>query len=193
MRVAILGGSGKLGQGFAARLARTPHDHVIGSRDPAKGKSNAEAAEWCEIAVITIPYRAHRALLGPLTEPLQSKIVIDTTVPIDPSNALQVKTETGASAAEEAAMTLERSDVFSAFHTISHRLLHHPEVSHDVLVAGPSSRKQEVLELIRSMNLRPIDAGPLAIAGLLEQLTVLLLSINKQNKVKESGFKITGV
>jgi predicted dinucleotide-binding enzyme len=54
-------------------------------------------------------------------------------------------------------------------------------------------RKSEVMELIRSKELRPIDAGPLEIAGHLERMTVLLLSINKANKVKESGIQITGI
>ena len=49
------------------------------------------------------------------------------------------------------------------------------------------------MELIRSMALRPIDAGPLEVAGHLERMTVLLLSINKANKVKESGIQITGI
>jgi predicted dinucleotide-binding enzyme len=43
------------------------------------------------------------------------------------------------------------------------------------------------------MSLQPIDAGPLAVAAHLERLTVLLLSINKANRVKESGIKITGI
>ena len=35
--------------------------------------------------------------------------------------------------------------------------------------------------------------NPLEIAGHLERMTALLLSINKANKVKESGLKITGI
>jgi predicted dinucleotide-binding enzyme len=49
------------------------------------------------------------------------------------------------------------------------------------------------MDLIRSMNLRPIDAGPLEIAGILERMTVLLISINKQYNVRESGLKIEGL
>jgi predicted dinucleotide-binding enzyme len=43
------------------------------------------------------------------------------------------------------------------------------------------------------MALWPIDAGPLEVAGHLERMTVLPLSINKANKVKESGIQITGI
>jgi len=62
-----------------------------------------------------------------------------------------------------------------------------------VLVAGGENGKQQVMQLIREMKLRPIDAGPLEAARLLERMTALLISINKQNKVKESGLKVTGV
>ena len=124
----------------------------------------------------------------------QGKIVIDATVPIDPANMLQTRTETGKSAAEETADILGNPDVFSAFQTISHRILRNPEArDYDVLIGGPDTRKDQIIELVRSMNLRPVNAGPLAVAPHLERMTLLLLSINKANKVKESGIKITGI
>lgn len=205
MKIAILGGTGKLGLGFALRLSKTGHEAAIGSRDATKaeeaaktvpgvrGTTNIDAAAWCEAALVAVPYEGHRALLQPLREQLRGKIVIDATVPIDPANILQIKTDSGKSAAEETAGIVTGAEVFAGFQTISHRILRHPDVSHDVLVAGGNARKPEVMELIRSMGLRPIDAGPIEVAGYLEQMTVLLLSINKANRVKESGIKITGI
>ena len=206
MRVAILGGSGKLGLGLAQRLRISGHEVRIGSRDPSRaveaakslggdvvGTTNADAAAWCEVAVVSVPYSGHRALLEPIQNALAGKVIIDATVPIDPANMLQTKTETGKSAAEETAAIVAGADTFAAFQTISHRILRQRDVSHDVLVAGGASRKADVMELIRSLNLRPIDTGPLEVAGHLERMTVLLLSINKANKVKESGIKIAGI
>jgi NADPH-dependent F420 reductase len=206
MRIGILGGTGKLGLALALRLHRNGHQVQIGSRDRAKameaakslaesiaGASNAEAAAWCEVAFISVPYAGHRLLLESVREELRAKIIIDATVPIDPANILQLKTDTGKSAAEETASLISDADVFAAFQTISHRVLRQPEHAHDVLVAGNTGGKSTVVELIRSLNLKPIDAGPLEVAGHLEHITVLLLSINKANKVKESGIKITGI
>jgi hypothetical protein len=206
MKIAILGGTGKLGQAFAQRLvAKTTHGAAIGSRDVAKASeaarplqhvqafTNADAATWCDMAFVSVPYSGHRALLAPLSEALHGKIVIDATVPLDPQNLLQVKTESGTSAAEEAAGWIPGADVYAAFHTISHRILRQPDLTHDVLVAGAARRKPEVMELIRNMGLRAIDAGPVEVAGHLERMTALLLSINKANRVKESGIKITGI
>jgi 8-hydroxy-5-deazaflavin:NADPH oxidoreductase len=206
MKIAILGGTGKLGLALAARLHSSGYDVLIGSREVLKaeeaarligervsGLSNAAAAAQSDAAFIAVPYSGHRALLQPYGEELRGKMVIDTTVPIDPANILQIKTESGLSAAEETAAMLPGAEVFGAFHTISHRVLRQIEASHDVLVAGAAQRKPDVIDLIRSMKLKPIDAGPLQVAGHLERMTVLLLSINKANKVKESGIKITGI
>ncbi len=206
MKIAILGGTGKLGLGFAGRLVRTGHDVAIGSRDQAKAgeaaaaigggvlaMTNSASAAWCGVALVSIPYAGHRALLEPLRNELRGKIVIDATVPIDPANMLQIKTESGKSAAEETASFAEGASVYAAFQTVSHRILQQPGVLHDVLVAGGAERKSEVMDLIRSMGLRPVNAGPIEVAGHLERMTVLLLSINKANKVKESGIKITGI
>jgi hypothetical protein len=206
MKVAILGGTGKLGLGLAQRLHRSGHLVTIGSRDAAKAveaartvdphveaATNDAAAAWCEAAIISVPYRAHRFLLESVREGLNGKIVIDATVPIDPANILQIRTESGRSAAEETAASISNADVFAAFQTVSHRVLRAVDVSHDVLVAGSATRKADVMNLIRGMNLHPVDAGPIEVAGHLERMTVLLLSINKANKVKESGIKITGI
>jgi len=206
VKIAILGGSGKLGQAFAARLRQTGHEVAIGSRDPAKaeeaaakagtgvrGMTNKDAAQWSDMAIVSVPYAGHRSLFESLKESLNRKVIIDATVPIDPENIFQIKTASGKSAAEETAAIVKGADVFAAFQTISHRVLRQPDVTHDILVAGGSARKGELLDLIRSLGLHPIDAGSLEIASHLERMTVLLLSINKANHIKESGIKITGV
>jgi NADPH-dependent F420 reductase len=206
MKVAILGGTGKLGLALAVRLSKTAHEVAIRSCDAAKaeeaamgigagvqGMTNSGAAAWSEVAFISVPYGSHRSLLESAREKLQRKIIIDATVPIDPANLLQIRSETGKSAAEEAAAIVDSPDVFAAFQTTSHRVLRRSDTMEDVLVAGSSTRKHEVVDLIRSMGLHPVDAGPLEVAGHLERLTVLLLAINKANKVKESGIKITGI
>jgi NADPH-dependent F420 reductase len=205
MKIAILGGTGKLGIAFALRLSQSGHEVTIGSRDAVKaeeaaktipgirGVTNSDAAFGCDAALVSVPYAGHGALFESLKDSLRGKIIIDATVPIDPANMLQIKTQSGKSAAEEAASLVPGADVFAAFQTVSHRVLRQRELTHDVLVAGSASRKGEVMELVRTMGLHPIDAGLIEVAGHLERMTVLLLSINKANRVKESGIKITGI
>jgi NADPH-dependent F420 reductase len=206
MKVAILGGTGKLGLAFAIRLSKSEHEVVIGSRDAAKAVeaamtvgthvralTNVEAANWGDAAFVSVPHASHRSLLESVRPQLQGKIIVDATVPIDPANILQIRSNSGKSAAEETAAIIDSAHVFAAFQTTSHRVLRRADAVEEVLIAGGSSRKAEVMQLIRSMGLPPIDAGPLEVARHLERLTVLLLSINKANKVKESGIKITGL
>ena len=199
MKIAIIGGTGKLGLGFVTRFSRTAHEVVIGTRDVSKAQTtaktlaNAEAAAWCNAAIVTVPYAAHQTILSPLKVPLLGKIVIDATVAIDPQNVFRPGAGSGSSAAEETNVLLGGSDVYAAFQTISHRILRDPQHLEDVLVAGSPRRKAEVMQLIRDLNLRPVDAGPLEAAYLLECMTLLLISINRQNKVKESGLKVTGI
>ena len=69
----------------------------------AVGMTNEAAASWCDLAVLTLPYHAHHKVLEELRSALSGKIVIDTTVPIDPDNLSQTRTKSTLSAAEEAA------------------------------------------------------------------------------------------
>src|SRR6185436_18314470 len=161
MKIAIIGGSGKLGMGFVARLGMTKHEVAIGTRDVSKVEAavraltNSDAAAWCDAALVTVPYAAHRAIVGPLKAPLAKKLVIDATVPIDFQNLFRPRTESGNSAAEETLAMLGESDVYAAFQTISHRILQDPGHSEDTMVAGPTGRKTDVMQLIRDLNLRP--------------------------------------
>jgi len=206
MKIAIIGGSGKLGLGCATRLLHGTHQVVIASRDIAKAReaaarlggaiqpmSNESGAAWCDVAILTVPYAAHRIIVAALKDALAGKIVIDATVPLNYENIFQMNTESGKSAAEESHAILEKAHVFAGFQTISHRTLRKAEHVEDVLIAGPSNRKPEVMQLVRDMNLRPIDTGPLEAAALLERMTALLISINKQNNSKDAGLKVTGI
>jgi NADPH-dependent F420 reductase len=202
MKVAVIGGTGKLGLGLMKRLGQTHHEVAIGSRDVVKARqvvgtgmvlSNVDAAAWCDAAIVTIPYAGHRAMLETLVTQLRGPLVIDSSVPLIKEDFFRIRTESGKSAAEEASALLDGSYVFAAFQTLSHRLLRRPEEGADVLVAGGAERNSDVFQLINDMKFRPIYAGPLKAAGLLESMAALLISINKENNVKDSGIKITGI
>src|SRR3989442_8368888 len=77
-RVAIIGGTGRLGLGLARRLQAAAVEVVIGSRGPARaetvaqsiglparvGQSNVEAAGSAEVIIVTVPYDAHAQILS---------------------------------------------------------------------------------------------------------------------------------
>jgi NADPH-dependent F420 reductase len=86
--------------------------------------------------------------------------------------------------------------VVSALHTVSAAALADldHELDEDVLVAGDKGdAKRTVAELIRRIpGLRPVNAGRLETARLIEGLTPLLISVNARYKT-HAGIRVTGL
>jgi NADPH-dependent F420 reductase len=93
-------------------------------------------------------------------------------------------------------MVPEGVTVVSALHTISAAALADldHELDEDVLVAGDKGdAKRAVAELIaRIPGLRPVNAGRLETARMIEGITPILISINSRYKTT-AGVKMTGL
>ena len=213
MRIAILGGTGKEGGGLALRWARE-EEILIGSRNIekaqracaelneelgaplVKGGLNRWAAEEADMAVLTVPYSAHRATLSDVRDALAGKILIDTTVPIDPKSPTRLR-NAGQSAAEEAQEILgPEVHVAAAFETVSFTLLRDlgKKPEGDVLVCSDhEDAKGVALNLVGLCGFRAIDGGPLSNARVVEAMTPMLIHINRRYKVKHAGFRVSGL
>lgn len=213
--IALLGGTGKEGKGLAYRWARAGYKVLIGSRTPSKaveaadelnkmlgdqaqieGLENPEAARIADIAVLTVPYAAHRATLENLKETLQGKLLIDVTAPLVPPQVSKVQMPEAGSATQEARAILgEGVEVCAAFQIISHKLLLGDEkVECDVLVTGTSKEaRARTIELVEAAGLAGWDAGPIENSVVVEGLTSVLIGINKKYGSTHAGIKITGV
>jgi NADPH-dependent F420 reductase len=215
-KIGIIGGTGNEGKGLAFRWAQAGHEVFIGSRQKEKaqkavedvqqllgdekvlivGLDNSEAVKACEIAVITVPYVAHRSTLEALKDDLQGKILIDVVVPIVPPKVTKVQMPPDGSAAQEAQAILgDACYVVDAFQNISYeRLIGSGDVDCDVLVCGRGkAARQVVLELVADTGLKGWDAGPIENAVVVEGLTSILIGLNIQYKVHASGIQITGI
>ena len=214
MNIAILGGTGKEGAGLATRWALVGHSIIIGSRDaeraktkaaelreathklPIMGESNVEAARLGAVVVIALPALGLAATLPEVREGCRDKVVISTVVPLTFGGPRLHTPPPAGSSAEEAQALLPEAKVVAAFHHIAaHELAEadHP-IECDLLLCGAdAAAKETVAELARSMGLRPIDVGALSNAGPLEGITAILATINRRYKLKNSGFKITGL
>lgn len=215
MDVAILGGTGKEGSGLALRWARAGHRILIGSRDRERartrarelaahldgaaiaGLTNEEAARAGEVVVVAVPHAGHRALLEGLRDPLRGKVVLDTVVPLDFGSPRLYAPPPEGSAAEEAQAVLgPEARVVAALHQIAaHELqaLDHPLDADAPLCGDDPEAKRVAAGLIESLGVRALDAGPLAMASVLEGLTALLVRLNRRYKVKGAGLRITGL
>jgi len=208
MKVAILGGTGKEGQGLALRFAAHGRSVVLGSRDAEKGRrvaeelnarlssslvtgtTNSEAARDGAVIVSTLPYPGHIETAGELRDSLAGKLVVTATIRWPPSlDGLP-------SAAEELAGALDGSTrVAAAFQTVSASSLKTLEGEpEDVLVfADAAETRREAVVLVDSTGLRGVEAGPLEKTRVAEALTGVLLGINKIYGVKSTGIRITGL
>jgi len=206
----FVGGTGPEGTGLALRFAAAGHPVIIGSRDAGraqevaarlsggiKGEENAQAVSATHVVFLTVPYPAQAGLLPSLAEAIGSRVVINTIAPVvfEKGRPRPVAVPDG-SAAQEAQRLLPNARVVAAFHHLSAK--HLANLSHplegDVLVCGDDREaKQAAMELVRELReLRPVDAGDLAYASVLESVTALLIGINRRYRT-ESGVRITGL
>ncbi len=196
MRIAIIGGTGKLGTGLAS-LLRKNHELYIGSRDPAKAEAAAEAAgvkggeshsvaDLCDAAILTIPPEAIESL-GSFEKQLSGKLVVSPIVPMREEGGIFYYREGQVSAAQQVASALRSSRVSAALHTVPSRFLKHPEkLDVDVLIAADERRTfEETAEIVKCLgSVRPLYAGPLSTASSLERITPLLLNLAKLNGIR---------
>jgi 8-hydroxy-5-deazaflavin:NADPH oxidoreductase len=217
--IPIVGGTGALGYGLALRWAKAGVPVVIGSRSAERaaeaagrlreavpgaaveGLENEEAAQRGPVVFLSVPFRAQSENLNNLRGALSAdQLLVDCTVPLAAAVGGKATRSLGVwqgSAAQQAQeMVPEGVSVVAALHTVSAPTLNDPEaeLDEDVLLCGDRRQdKARVAGLIGEIaGLRTVDAGPLEAARIVEQLTPLLISINRRYK-SHAGIRITGL
>ncbi len=212
----FLGGTGPEGKGLALRLAMAGEATMIGSRDAArgaaaaaelaalapgtsiKGSDNAGAAAAGEVVFLAFPYEGQRTTLEQLGAALAGKIVVSVIAPMTferGKGAQAVEVEAG-SAAQEAQAMLPDSQVVAAFQNVSAEELQNQDVNMEgdvVVCSDHPEAKKLVMDLADKIaSLRGVDGGGLANAKYVEQITPMLVNINRIYKA-HSSIKIVGI
>jgi 8-hydroxy-5-deazaflavin:NADPH oxidoreductase len=217
--IPIIGGTGALGYGLALRWARAGRAVVIGSRSEERaaeaarklsnlapdaeieGLRNDMAAKQGPVVFLTVPFRAQSENLNNLRESLEpGQLLVDCTVPLAAAVSGKATRSLGVwqgSAAQQAQeMVPDGVTVVAGLHTISAPMLADTgaELAEDVLLCGDrKSDKAQVAGLIEEIpGLRAVNAGPLEMARIVEQLTPLLISINARYKT-HAGIRISAL
>lgn len=210
--IAILGGAGHEGTGLALRWAKAGHQILIGSRSPeraaqaaaginaqlgreaARGLDNASAAAAGDLVVLTVPAEAQIPTLESVAPALAGKILVDATARVDAKNP---KPPTGRPAARAAQDLLGPAvRVVAAFQNVPAYALKklEMELASDVLVCGDDpDAKQQVIRLAEAAGMQAYDAGGLDNAVVVEGLTAIIISLNKQYKSKTGGIRVSGI
>jgi NADPH-dependent F420 reductase len=165
------------------------------------GFENTQACAQASVVVLAVPFTGQAGILKSIKDSLKNAILVDTTVPLAATvggRATRMLNVWQGSAAQQAReLAPPATPVVAAFHNLSAEALQDLSVTPDcdVLVCGDDKPAKETLSsLVRLIpGLRPIDAGPLETARIVESITALLISLNRQYKTRHSGIRITGI
>jgi len=214
MKIGIVGGTGDIGEGMALRFSPV-FDIIVGSREKDKaeatcrlgtetlkcrgqtcsltGVSNQEAVDKADVVILAIPFKHLASTLEGL-HGFENKIVITPINPMEKRDFFMfVPPQEGS-----AAMMLKRllppsARICSAFNTIAANKWKalDEELTYSVAVCGDDeAAKQEVMAIVnRISKLKAFNAGPLAVSGMVESLTPLVLNIARYNKMRDVGIQ----
>ena len=211
--IAILGGTGKEGTGLALRWAAAGYEVLIGSRMEEKarataekinqqlgigkvsGMTNMEASRRADICVLTVVHSAHREAIESVKDILGGKILVDATSRV---NFLDPRPPQPPCAAEEAQTLLgPEVRVVAAFQNVPAIVLRkdvHQPIEADVLVCSDDlAAAQVIVKLAEAAGMHGYHAGPLVNANVVEGITSILISLNKNYEVKNASIRIIGI
>lgn len=207
MNIAIIG-SGNVGRALATSFTRAGHTVRITAQHPENAdaaaaatgarsaESNAAAVESADLVVLAIPFTSAESVAAEIRQLATGKTIIDVSnrMAYGPSGPT---IDNGPSNAERLAGWLPEASIVKAFNTLFSSNQADPTVDgiqlDGFVAADDPAAKAIVLELVESIGLRPIDAGPLDRAQQLEQLAFLNIVLNATNGWSwESGWRLAG-
>jgi NADPH-dependent F420 reductase len=192
--IAVIG-TGKVGSALGAEFAAQGHTIVYGSRDPASEAVNAlidktgngasatfqsDAVKDADIVILAVPGMLAGDIAASLGD-LSGKIIIDPTNPINFSNN-SITHGVDTSNGEIIQAAAPDAYVVKAFNVLSWQYMIDPDASGGPIsipiVGNNVDAKARVAELIRSIDLHPIDVGPIRHSRWVEGMAVLLINNN---------------
>jgi NADPH-dependent F420 reductase len=211
MRIALLGGTGDIGQGLALRWAHdTSHDVLVGSRTAEKartkateyeteldsrgveatidGHENPEAAARADVVVVSVPAYHLSDTINDVADDLGDAILVSPAIGMQRDDAGIHYNPPGVGSVTELAASVapDSVPVVGAFHTLAAGKLAalDADLDWDVPVVGDDSdAKETVCALTDGIEgIRPLDAGGLGNAAEVESLTPLLINLAANNE-----------
>jgi len=191
-------GSGNMATAIGTRAAKHGHTIELMSRNTAKAQALADqigngttvgtfgAAPEGDIVIVAVLYASAVDVVAHYGEALAGKTLVDITNPFN-ADASGLATSAGSSVAQEiAAAAPEGTNVVKALNTIFGHVLA-KDTPLDAFLAGDSAEaKARVAALLESLGLRPLDAGGLQMASVLEWTGILLMGLARNG----AGFEL---
>lgn len=206
MEIAILGGTGELGEGLARRWGRdADHRIVVGSRERERaersatayrdaladrgveaaisGARNPDAAAGADVAILAVPPEAVVETVDEVATDLGDAILVSPAVSLagDDAGVHYAPPEAGSVTARVADAAPANVPVVGAFHTLAAGRLADldRELGLDAIVVGDDAEARgTVADLAEAIDgLRALDGGPLANAPEVESLTAVEITL----------------
>ncbi|PSP65372.1 NADPH-dependent F420 reductase [Halobacteriales archaeon QH_8_67_36] len=208
MDIALLGGTGDIGEGLALRWANdTSHTVIVGSRDADKaaakaeeyeaeldgrevdvaGLANEDAAARADVVVTAVPAYHLTDTVEAVADELDDTILVSPAVGMkrDEDGFHYNRPGVGSVTQLAAEAAPDGTPVVGAFHNLAAGRLADPEADLDwdtIVVGDDRDAKATVSELAEGIEgLRALDGGPLANAAEVEGLTPLLINVARHN------------
>ena len=212
MRIALLGGTGDVGQGLALRWAYdTDHEVVVGSREASRartkaeeyvtelesrgtevaieGYENARAVENADVVVLAVPpYYVTDTIESVADNLADDAVLVTPAVGMDRHDGglSYDPPDVGSVTALAAGAAPADVPVVGAFHNLpADRLANlDADLGIDTLVVGDDDDAKDTVTRVGAgiEGLQVLDAGPLANAAEVESLTPLLIDVAMHNE-----------
>ena len=204
MRVAVVGGTGPFGKALAIRLREANVEVVVGSRDAERaaatgdelgvaGATNEDAVVGADLVVLAVNAEAAIDTARKLRNRIGATPVLSVASDLRFTSDGVVVAIDSMSLAERLQKELD-GPVVAGLHSLAASNLAARAPEEDALVCGNDPEaKALVLELAGAVVTgRALDAGSLASARALENLTALIVSLNKRYRA-HAGIRVTGI
>lgn len=191
-------GSGNMATTIGTRATKHGHTIEIMSRNTAKAQALADqigngatvgtfgARPAGDIVIVAVLYTGAVEVVTHYGDALSGKIVVDITNPFNADVTGLVTTPGDSVSQQIEAAAPEDTHVVKAFNTILQGVLAEDKPV-DVFFAGDSAEaKARVAAFLESLDMRPLDAGGLEMAHVLEWAGVLLVGVARSG----AGFDI---
>ena len=216
VRIGILGGTGPAGKALAARLASVGFDVVVGSRSKYRAMEvvdtlleqwpdrsltigagdNAQAADT-DVVVIATPWDGATQTAVSVEDHLRGKVVVSMANALTKlGKEFQPLVPPRGSVAASVQAAVPHCKVAAALHHVPAKELgdlRHPIESDVLICSDHESAVQLTSEIVAKIpNMRPLNAGELAMATPIESFTAVLLQLNMHYKTRVA-VKLTGI
>jgi len=189
MTVISIIGSGNMATAIGTRAAKHGHTIELMGRDTARAQALADqigngatvgtfgARPAGAIVIVAVLYAGAVDVVAHYGDALAGKILVDITNPFNADASGLVTTPGNSVSQQIAAVVPEGTHVVKAFNTIFGGVLAEDKLVDAFFAGDGAEAKTRVAEFLKSLDMRPLDAGGLEMAYALEWAGILLVGV----------------